>query len=76
MGTETHGNLAVVDLALKLVNTTIRNVFIHGKAGTGKTTFLKQLKEQTAKNVMVDCFWGVPQWVGLCAASPRAYAQA
>lgn len=59
MANETHGNLAVADLALKLVNTTIRNVFIHGKAGTGKTTFLKQLKEQTTKNVMVVAPTGV-----------------
>ncbi|MGN6640005.1 MAG: helix-turn-helix domain-containing protein [Mucilaginibacter sp.] len=59
MENETHGNLAVADLALKLVNTTIRNIFIHGKAGTGKTTFLKQLKEQTTKNVMVVAPTGV-----------------
>lgn len=42
-----------LDLAWRLVNDTGANVFITGKAGTGKTTFLKRLKEESAKTIAV-----------------------
>ena len=34
-----------LDLAWNFVNNTDRNVFLTGKAGTGKTTFLHKLKK-------------------------------
>lgn len=40
-------------LAEKWVNETSRNIFLTGKAGTGKTTFLKHIKETTHKNAVV-----------------------
>ncbi|MDE6741703.1 MAG: AAA family ATPase [Muribaculaceae bacterium] len=42
-----------LDLAWRLVENTGANVFITGKAGTGKTTFLKRLKEESTKNIIV-----------------------
>lgn len=42
-----------LDLAWRLVEHTGANVFITGKAGTGKTTFLKRLKEESSKNIAV-----------------------
>lgn len=46
-------------LAADLVNNTSRHLFITGKAGTGKTTFLKYIKEHTAKNSVVVAPTGV-----------------
>ena len=46
-------------LAADLVNTTDRHVFLTGKAGTGKTTFLKYIKEYTLKNTVVVAPTGV-----------------
>jgi len=40
-------------LAEKWVNETNSNIFLTGKAGTGKTTFLKHIKETTHKNAVV-----------------------
>ena len=37
------------ELALTLINTTKANVFLTGKAGTGKTTFLNRLKKECLK---------------------------
>ncbi|MDE6381001.1 MAG: AAA family ATPase [Muribaculaceae bacterium] len=42
-----------LDLAWRLVENTGANVFITGKAGTGKTTFLKRLKDESSKNIAV-----------------------
>src|SRR5215208_5038529 len=49
----------VFTLAADLVNHTSRHVFITGKAGTGKTTFLKYIKENTRKNTVVVAPTGV-----------------
>ncbi len=38
-----------LDLAWDFVNNTDRNVFLTGKAGTGKTTFLHKLKKNLLK---------------------------
>jgi len=46
-------------LAFDLANYTHKNLFITGKAGTGKTTFLKELKETTRKNTIVVAPTGV-----------------
>ncbi len=43
----------IFSLAEKWVNETSRNIFLTGKAGTGKTTFLKHIKETTHKNTVV-----------------------
>jgi len=37
----------MAELAAKYVNTTDKHIFLTGKAGTGKTTFLKFIKENT-----------------------------
>jgi hypothetical protein len=39
--------------ALEFIRHTNQMVYLTGKAGTGKTTFLKQLKETTTKNMVV-----------------------
>lgn len=49
----------VYDLARDFVLHTNKNIFITGKAGTGKTTFLHQLKEQTLKQMAVVAPTGV-----------------
>lgn len=40
-----------MELVMNLVQNTQDNVFITGKAGSGKTTFLKYLIEHSGKNV-------------------------
>jgi DNA-binding CsgD family transcriptional regulator len=49
----------IFNLAAELVNHTARHVFITGKAGTGKTTFLKWIRENTEKNVVIVAPTGV-----------------
>ena len=48
-----------LDLAWNFVNNTDRNVFLTGKAGTGKTTFLHKLKMQSLKRMVVVAPTGV-----------------
>lgn len=47
------------DLALKFIQNTGTNLFLTGKAGTGKTTFLKRLKELSPKRMVVVAPTGV-----------------
>lgn len=47
------------DLAYRFVTETGENIFLTGKAGTGKTTFLKYLKEHCSKNIVVAAPTGV-----------------
>jgi hypothetical protein len=47
------------DIAYRYVTETRLPVFLTGKAGTGKTTFLKFLKENSAKNMIVAAPTGV-----------------
>lgn len=47
------------DLASKYVNNTNRNLFLTGKAGTGKTTFLTTIRNQTYKNAVVAAPTGI-----------------
>lgn len=49
----------VFELALGFVTETSENIFLTGKAGTGKTTFLKYLKDHCAKNMVVAAPTGV-----------------
>jgi len=46
-------------LASEFVNNTSRNIFLTGKAGTGKTTFLRYIKEHTHKNAVIAAPTGV-----------------
>lgn len=48
-----------LDLAWNFVNNTDRNVFLTGKAGTGKTTFLHKLKMESLKRMVVVAPTGV-----------------
>jgi hypothetical protein len=45
--------------ASRFLNTTSSHVFLTGKAGTGKTTFLKSLSEHTHKNFIVVAPTGI-----------------
>lgn len=47
------------DLAAKYINNTNCHVFLTGKAGTGKTTFLKDLINKTYKNTIVVAPTGI-----------------
>ncbi len=47
------------DLAYRFINETNQNIFLTGKAGTGKTTFLKYLRENTLKKSVVAAPTGV-----------------
>jgi hypothetical protein len=49
----------VFSLATDLVNHTSRHLFLTGKAGTGKTTFLKYIKDNTKKNTVIVAPTGV-----------------
>jgi hypothetical protein len=49
----------IFDLAFRFVTETSENIFLTGKAGTGKTTFLKYLKENCSKNIIVAAPTGV-----------------
>ena len=46
-------------LANEFVQHTRHNIFLTGKAGTGKTTFLQQLKLSTPKRVIITAPTGV-----------------
>ncbi|MGB3467785.1 MAG: helix-turn-helix domain-containing protein [Cyclobacteriaceae bacterium] len=47
------------ELAESFVNYTSRNVFLTGKAGTGKTTFLRHIVDNTSKKTVVAAPTGV-----------------
>lgn len=49
----------IFDLAYRFVTETNENIFLTGKAGTGKTTFLKYLKDNSTKNIVVAAPTGV-----------------
>lgn len=48
-----------LELAHKFAQFTHRNIFLTGKAGTGKTTFLRQLRQQSKKRMIVVAPTGV-----------------
>jgi hypothetical protein len=52
-------NNEMFQLAVELVNQSSRNIFLTGKAGTGKTTFLKYIKENCHKQMAVVAPTGV-----------------
>ena len=47
------------DLAFSYLNETGRNIYLTGKAGTGKTTFLRRFKQETTKKILVAAPTGV-----------------
>lgn len=47
------------EMAVQFVNQTARHLFLTGKAGTGKTTFLKHIKENSSKKLAVVAPTGV-----------------
>lgn len=49
----------IFELAFRFVTETKENIFLTGKAGTGKTTFLKYLREHSSKNMVVAAPTGV-----------------
>ena len=48
-----------LELAVQFIEKTDRNLFITGKAGTGKTTFLHQIKNESLKRMVVVAPTGV-----------------
>ena len=48
-----------LQLALQFIDKTDRNLFITGKAGTGKTTFLHQIKKESLKRMVIVAPTGV-----------------
>ncbi len=49
----------LADYVLKFVNQTQKNIFLTGKAGTGKTTLLKKIIQSTHKNTVVAAPTGI-----------------
>jgi PIF1-like helicase/helix-turn-helix protein len=49
----------IFQMAVQFVNQTSRHIFLTGKAGTGKTTFLKYIKENSFKKTVVVAPTGV-----------------
>ncbi len=50
---------SIFDITAKLVMEGSKNIFLTGKAGTGKTTFLKYIRENCSKNLAVVAPTGV-----------------
>ena len=57
--TDEHTKNPELDLALNFVERTDRNIFLTGKAGTGKTTFLHDIKNKSLKRLVVVAPTGV-----------------
>lgn len=49
----------IADLASEYINNTDRHLFLTGKAGTGKTTFLAEIRNKTYKNTVVAAPTGI-----------------
>src|SRR6266487_1490914 len=47
------------DLAFEYLRNTGKNIFLTGKAGTGKTTFLHQVRQHISKRMVVTAPTGV-----------------
>ncbi len=53
------GDNPTLGIAVDFVNNTSRHIFLTGRAGTGKTTFLKHIRENTPKKCVVVAPTGV-----------------
>ena len=49
----------LIELTKRFVNSTGKHIFLTGKAGTGKTTFLRNLAERTHKNFVIVAPTGI-----------------
>lgn len=49
----------LAELAAKYVNTTDKHIFLTGKAGSGKTTFLRYIVQNTYKNAVIAAPTGI-----------------
>lgn len=56
---QTHNSNPELDLAYNFINYTNRNIFLTGKAGTGKTTFLHRIRRETIKRCVVVAPTGI-----------------
>src|SRR6266550_3041602 len=59
MAFSTDTSNQLFQLAVRFVNQTNRHLFLTGKAGTGKTTFLKYIRENTFKKMAIVAPTGV-----------------
>ena len=50
---------SITQLATDFINNTNKNIFLTGKAGTGKTTFLKQIYQETYKQTVIAAPTGI-----------------
>jgi ATP-dependent DNA helicase PIF1 len=50
---------SIFDKILSFIDYTNQNIFLTGKAGTGKTTLLKRIKEESNKKMVVVAPTGV-----------------
>ena len=50
---------SISELAAKFINQTSKPIFLTGKAGTGKTTFLRKIVEHTHKNTIIVAPTGI-----------------
>jgi uncharacterized protein YpbB len=57
--TDTSTENSIASIASRFINNTNKNVFLTGKAGTGKTTFLKHIIKQTYKNAIIVAPTGI-----------------
>ena len=58
--TQTQVNeLSIADFASKFINNTNKHIFLTGKAGSGKTTFLKTVIKSTYKNAAIVAPTGI-----------------
>jgi hypothetical protein len=56
---ENGKSISNFELAERFINHTKRHVFLTGKAGTGKTTFLKRITETTHKKTIIAATTGI-----------------
>ena len=57
--TDLDSSNPIFDLALSFINNTNKHIFLTGKAGTGKTTFLRQIRQSTYKKSVIVAPSGV-----------------
>ncbi len=54
-----HHSLDLTQITSQFINNTNQNIFLTGKAGTGKTTLLREIHKHTHKNVVVAAPTGI-----------------